>query len=152
MANMQQEEWIKWEKHFEIGIPVLDEQDKSLVNLCNRLHSEIVASRSGEGKGWRMAFSDALREAVNYTKTHFLLEEKLMAAAGFDGLSVHKNRHQEFIGKVGELLSSFDHCDIQAALDFSSFLHEWIIMHIAREDKLFAKKVLDYLALHKHTE
>ena len=143
------EEWVKWEKRFEIGIPVIDEQHRHLVELCNQLHGEIMSTRAGEGKALLLAVSDALRETVNYTKTHFSLEEKLMAAAGFDGLPAHKKRHQEFAEKISAMLSSFDKVNLQAALDFSKFLYEWILEHIAYEDKLYAKKVLEHLAAHK---
>ena len=148
----QNDELIRWEKSFELGIPAIDAQHRSLVQLCNQLHGAIMSSRVTNGKEWREAFSDALREAVNYTKTHFPLEEKLMEAADFESLSTHKRRHHEFVEKIGEMLSSFDHCNIQAALEFSRFLQHWITVHIAHEDKLYAKKVLEYLAMRKHTE
>ena len=152
MLTEENEEWIRWEKSFELGIPAIDEQHRHLVGLCNQLHGEIMASRTTNENTWREAFSDALREAVNYTKTHFSLEEKLMAAAGFENLSLHKRRHHEFIEKIGELLSSFDQSNLQVALEFSRFLYDWITVHIAHEDKLYAKKVLDYLAAHKRAE
>lgn len=89
--------WVKWEKKFELGIPAIDEQHRHLVGLCNQLHSEIMSRRSPDGKAWRVALSEALRETVSYTRTHFHLEEKLMAAAGYGNLPGHKNRHQEFV-------------------------------------------------------
>ena len=147
MATEQNEEWVKWEKKFELGIPDIDKQHKHLVGLCNQLHGDIMSGRGG--KTWRMALSDALRETVSYATTHFSLEEKLMAAAGFDGLPAHKVRHQEFIEKISEMFSSFDTINLQAALEFSKFLYEWILQHIAYEDKLYAKKVLEHLAAHK---
>lgn len=73
--------WVKWEKKFELGIPAIDEQHRHLVGLCNQLHSETMSRRSPDGKAWRVALSEALRETVSYTRTHFHLEEKLMAAA-----------------------------------------------------------------------
>lgn len=137
--------WIKWEKKFELGIPIIDEQHKHLVSLCNQLHSEIMMRRSPDGKVWRIALSDALREAVNYTQTHFQLEEKLMVAAGFEQTAKHKKRHQEFIEIISKTLSTFDQVTLQTALDFSKFLYEWILEHIAYEDKLYVKPILEYL-------
>ncbi len=148
MTETQEEApaWVKWDKKFELGIPTIDEQHRYLVGLCNQLHEEVMCRRSSEGRTWRVALSDALRETVNYTKTHFLLEEKLMAAAGFEDMPAHKKRHQEFIEKISSMLSSFDQTNLQGALDFSKFLYEWILEHIAYEDKLYVKAVLQYLA------
>lgn len=145
--------WVKWEKKFELGIPAIDEQHKHLVRLCNQLHSEIMLRRSSsDGKAWRVALSDALRETVSYTRTHFLLEEKLMTAAGFDQLATHKKRHQEFVELISKTLSNFDQTTLQSALDFSKFLYEWILEHIAYEDKLYVKPVLEYLAAGKNAQ
>lgn len=138
--------WVKWEKKFELGIPAIDEQHRHLVGLCNQLHSEIMSRRSPDGKAWRVALSEALRETVSYTRTHFHLEEKLMAAAGYGNLPGHKNRHQEFVDTISRTLSGFDQTNLQSALDFSKFLYEWILEHIAYEDKLYVKPVLEYLA------
>ena len=145
MTTMQQEEFLKWEERFELGIPAIDEQHKSLVEIYNHLHGEVMETRIRGGSMWREALSDSLRDAVNHAKTHFALEEKLMAAAGYESLDIHKERHHDFVEKVTELLSSFNKCDLHDALEFSRFIHEWITMHIAREDKLYAKKVRNYL-------
>lgn len=145
MTTMHHEEFLKWEERFELGIPAIDEQHKSLVEIYNQLHGEVMATRIRGGDMWREVLSDSLREAVNHAKTHFALEEKLMAAAGYEGLDIHKERHHDFVEKVSEVLASFNKCDLHDALEFSRFIHEWITLHIAREDKHYAKKVRDYL-------
>ncbi|AEE16315.1 bacteriohemerythrin [Treponema brennaborense] len=136
--------WVKWEKKFELGIPVIDEQHKHLVGLCNTLHNEIMQQRGRDGKVWQTSLSAALRETVNYTRTHFVAEEKLMSVSGFDQFSAHKKRHQDFIETITQTLSTFDQATLQTALDFSKFLYEWILEHIAYEDKLYVKPVLEY--------
>lgn len=46
--------YIKWEKRFELGIPVLDRQHKMLVSLCNELYFSIMEHRSaGMNKNWQ---------------------------------------------------------------------------------------------------
>ena len=142
-------ELLKWEKRFELGIHAIDEQHKYLVGLCSRLHGEIVSPKSSDEKEWRAAIFKALQETVNYTKTHFSLEERLMAASGYKSFAAHRKRHQELIEKISATLSSFDKINLQGALDFSKFIYEWILQHIAHEDKLYVKPVLEYLSLHK---
>ena len=35
---------IRWDPKFSLGIPFIDEQHKHLVELCNKLYSEIMDS------------------------------------------------------------------------------------------------------------
>lgn len=36
---------IRWDPKFSLGIPLIDEQHKHLVELCNKLYTEVMASR-----------------------------------------------------------------------------------------------------------
>lgn len=139
--------WIKWEKKFELGIPAVDEQHKHLNTLCNNLREQILRFMSGthDAKSLQAVLSDTLRETVDYAITHFQTEEKLMAAAGYEGLEEHKNSHREFINKVKGMLADFDHATLQNAFDFSNFLYDWIFTHIAHKDKLYVTSVREYV-------
>lgn len=54
--------YIKWEKRFELGIPVLDKQHKMLVSLCNELYFSIMEHRSaGANKNWQLIMSKIIR-------------------------------------------------------------------------------------------
>ena len=46
-----EKDFIKWEKRFELGIPVIDAQHKRLVELCNDLYLTIVRNLSATSIG-----------------------------------------------------------------------------------------------------
>ena len=98
---------ISWDPKFSIGIPLIDEQHKHLVELCNKLYTEIMESRSKYGNNnnakWQIALAGTLKECVNYVATHFSSEEKLMKLVGYEQFAEHKNRHDEFTKKVMEI-------------------------------------------------
>ena len=50
----------------------------------------------------------------------------------------------EFTKKVLETAKGFNSMDFSDAIKFCKFLYEWILSHIAHEDKLYVKKVLEY--------
>ena len=146
-ANMsdQNESLVAWDKKLEFGIPKIDEQHKSLVELCNTLYQSIIRQKSEGKEGWQAALSDTMREAVDYILVHFRDEEKLLKAIGYEQFAEHKLRHQEFIAKTTETIANFDKATFQTAFDFVKFLYEWILRHIAYEDRLYVKPVMEYL-------
>lgn len=145
MIFNENSDFIRWEKRFELGIPTIDAQHKKLVDLCNELYLVIVRNKSRATiPGWQEALSDALRATVDYVKTHFADEEKLLAAVGYEGLEQQKAQHHGFTMKIAESLKTFNKATFQDAIDFVKFLYEWILQHIAVSDKQYVRAVMEY--------
>lgn len=132
---------VKWEPKYEIGIPVVDGQHKKLFKLCNNLH--VALCDQTLGLEWEKEFVYTLKQCVEYVKVHFKSEEILMRAAGFAGYEEHKKVHDAFIQKVLEF-SHEGNYSIGTAFRLLHFLYEWILSHIAHDDKLFVRSVLEY--------
>ena len=143
---------IRWDPKFAIGIPSVDEQHKHLVELCNKLYSEIMENRAKYGTDnnvqWQTALTGTLKECVSYVTIHFSSEEKLMTLVQYENFSEHKIRHEEFTKKILETASGFNSMSFSDAIKFCKFLYDWIISHIAHEDKLYVKKVVEYKQTH----
>lgn len=138
-------EFMEWTSRYEIGIPVIDEQHKTLVALCRRLHeSALTTDRNGQ----RESMVAALKECVAYVATHFATEESLMRSAGFEGLAAHKARHDEFSRSVLDTAKELEACRFTGARKFVMFLRDWILSHISYEDRLFAPSVAKWLSEH----
>ena len=136
-------EWIPWDKKYEMGISMLDSQNKELVNLCNAFRAEIMKRTRGDGPDWRVALGIALKGAVKYTKGHFVAQERMMQQIDYPKFQQHKRYHQEFVDMVAATLESFPKATMQTAFEFSGNLREWIISHIAHDDQEFAKYFFD---------
>ena len=139
---------IRWDPKFSLGIPFIDEQHKHLVELCNKLYSEIMDSHVKYGNDnnaqWQNALAGTLKECVDYVATHFSSEEKLMKFVGYEQFSDHKIRHEEFTKKVLETSTVFGSMSFSDAIKFCRYLYDWVLSHIAHEDKLYVKKVMEY--------
>ncbi len=136
--------FIAWNPKFELGIPVIDEQHKHLVALCNDLYQQLISNRQNISKEWQESFRSALKECANYVVTHFRDEETLMKASNYQRYKEHKNAHDIFTKKVLSSVASFENSTMSDAIQFVHFLYDWILSHIAMEDKMFAKPVLEY--------
>lgn len=141
-------DFIKWNPSFALGIPGVDNQHIHLVELCNKLYTGIMESRKKNGNNdnanWQAALAGSLKECVNYVAIHFSYEEGLMKMAGYPEYANHKKRHDEFTRKVLETAQNFNTMDFSDAVKFCKFLYDWILSHIAHEDKLFVKSVIEY--------
>ena len=136
-------EWVPWDKKYEMGISMLDSQNKELVDLCNTFRAEIMKRNRGDGPDWRVALGIVLKGAVKYTKGHFVAQERMMQQINYPKFQQHKRYHQEFVDMVATTLENFPKATMQTAFEFSSHLREWVISHIAHDDQEFAKYFFD---------
>lgn len=136
--------YIAWDSKFDLGIPVIDNQHKKLVNLCNNLYEALMKNKAEGIPTWQSSLTDTLRECVDYVKTHFHDEEVIMQAAGYVNYASHKRAHEDFIYKILETTREFDKATFTTAFQFVRFLYDWILRHIAHEDKLYVKRIQEY--------
>lgn len=143
IAVPENENFIVWQDRFAIGIPVIDDEHKRLVELCNELYKEIMTSKSS---GRKDAVRVALKDCADYVQTHFNNEEKLMQVCGYKDFDAHKQQHIEFTKKVLEKIQNFDNETFASSLEFVKFLYDWVLSHIAHTDTLYVNDLKAYLA------
>ena len=60
-----------------------------------------------------------------------------MKACGFSGYEAHKQRHKEFVQTITQVLKGFDEMTVTLGFDFADYLRDWVLSHIACEDKQY---------------
>jgi hemerythrin-like metal-binding protein len=73
-----------------------------------------------------------------YVIEHFSTEEKLLLEINYPGYAAQKREHAYFIKRLLEEADRFDQGDNWAPSRFVSFLADWLVSHIATEDKKYA--------------
>jgi hemerythrin len=126
-------ELIKWSSSFSVGVKLIDEQHQALLNLCNDMFQHCV----GEEKAEREYFEKVIHGAVEYVKIHFATEEKIMLKTRFAGYAEHKKEHESFVLNVVEQLQAYNSGKRLVLNNFTRFLKEWILTHIAVSDKQY---------------
>ncbi len=138
--------FIEWEEEFETGIPAIDHDHKTLVDLINEVHA--VIQRGGAAR----EVEDVVERLTQYVAEHFEREERYMEAAGYAGLTAHIARHEDFTHQVGTLAREFDldpdAVDLNALLEF---LADWLTNHILKADKAYAPTVRAWLERNPET-
>jgi hemerythrin len=141
---------VEWHDSYSIGIRLVDDQHKELINLTNRLHEASVM-------GWdksKVAFMSAIRGMVDYVGYHFSTEEKIMERVNYPEYKVHKKEHSDFVKEVLRQVQDFQAGQKVSANDLVLFLKDWVLAHIAVCDKkmgIYLIKLKRDGALHRIT-
>ncbi len=119
---------MTWNDRYSVGVKVLDDQHKGLVDTLNKLHGAMMKGQAREITG------SLLRQLVEYTREHFASEEKLMTSTRYPALAQHKAKHKELTAQVSEFVHSYEKGTASINLDLMNFLRDWLGTHILKED------------------
>lgn len=126
--------FVEWDVKYSVGIKEIDEQHKRLLEITNNLFNACT-----QGKDVANAeFKDAIKDAVNYVKTHFAFEEDLLTKNNYPELKRHKLEHEAFVKKILEEAKNFETGKQFVPNNFVRFLRDWTLEHIAVSDKKYA--------------
>jgi len=120
-----------WNDSYSVGVMDIDAQHKRLVELVNELHDAMSL-----GKG-RDTVGKTLDGLIDYTRTHFAFEEKLMAVHTYPAAAQHKIEHESLTRQVVELQGKFLTGQATVTLTVMKFLKDWLSNHILSVDKKF---------------
>lgn len=121
-----------WDDKLKTNHQNIDTDHKKLVDLVNKLYD---AMQAGKGKD---VCGKVLNELFDYTKTHFAMEERLMAVHNYAKTAEHKAEHAKLLKEVGDFKVKFDAGSLTVTASLLSFLRDWLINHISKSDKALA--------------
>jgi hemerythrin len=121
-----------WSNEYSVGVEEIDNQHKMLFELLNRLFLAAVKRED------QQLTIEVLQALVDYTKTHFGLEERLLEESGFAGVPGHREDHLRFIAKVNDMMRKFQVEDRSVTFELINFLKTWLRNHILHSDMEYA--------------
>jgi hemerythrin len=128
-----QQPYIAWDEKSSTGVPILDEQHRSIVGIINTLHYFVERGQVEE------VLRPTLEAMLQHTVLHFRTEEMLLADARYPGLAQHARKHKRLLGDIrqvcGEAAVSKD------ARPVLAFLRAWWLNHIVEEDRKYVPYV-----------
>jgi len=143
VTNNPDGDFIKWDPKLKIGIPQIDQQHETLVNMCNDFYQSLLQNNNSDD--YKEIVRETLEKCMNYAATHFKDEEKFMLASNFPGYKAHKISHDSFVEQVELTYNDLEHLPIGEAIKFAHFLYNWIQNHIAYEDRLYLPNLMEFL-------
>lgn len=131
--------FFEWSDAMSVGIAEIDEQHKVLIDILNRLFLAVVKRESHE------ITIEILDTLVDYTKTHFGLEERLLHDAKYDAaaFAAHRQEHRAFVEKISSAANKHLVEGKSVSFEIINFLKHWLQDHILVTDKQYATALQD---------
>jgi len=123
-----QDEFMKWEPAFNLGIKQIDDQHKKIVEFINTLNLAVLDNNSDD------KIESILDEMSKYAIYHFKTEEDMFRKYDFPLLNEHVEEHAAFINKVADFRSKFDQGQ-SITFRLMSYLRNWLSDHILDSDR-----------------
>ncbi len=129
---MSKLDYVVWNDEYSVGIAVLDEQHRQILNLINDLYNAKDYSQDG------LAVWHLLSVLRDYTMTHFAEEEAMMKRCGYRDFDHHKIIHDQLRENTEQLCKA--QRDVMRDLSFEvlNFLRKWWTQHILGMDRKYA--------------
>jgi hemerythrin-like metal-binding protein len=132
---------FEWnDNKMSLGIKLIDEQHKELLNIINLLANSISNSSQKED------ILDIVDKLIDYASYHFKTEEELFDKFNYTQRKHHTNEHNDFAKKFIDLRAEVidgeyykEESPINIAEDMFDFLTYWLINHILYEDRNFVE-------------
>ena len=117
---------IKWTNDLSVGVELIDEQHKMLIQHLNNL-AKAVKQQQGASE-----ITDTLNFLIDYTGFHFSMEERNMKAHGYPEFESHKAKHEEFKTILADMEIQFrdDGPTTILAEAIDALLISWLLKHI----------------------
>jgi hemerythrin-like metal-binding protein len=118
-----------WDKTFEVGHPLIDEQHSQLFSALNNL---IQACHSGA----REEFENGITFLGNYVVKHFSDEEEVQKSQGFPDYPNHKKIHDDYKAAVSKFASQWlaSGPTDEVLKEVRIHVGGWLINHIKAQD------------------
>src|SRR5208337_1398784 len=123
--------FFAWSEKYSVNVREIDEQHKRLIGLVSQLHTAM-----SQGKG-KEALDKILKELIQYTRTHFAAEERLLKDNGYPEYEVHKAKHYSMTQKVAGIYRDYQDGKATITFEVMNFLENWVDKHIMGTDKLY---------------
>ncbi|MCP4725667.1 MAG: bacteriohemerythrin [bacterium] len=130
---------VKWNDEFSTGIAMLDNQHKNLINRIVKLTKAIENGREG------MEVTQMIDFLKEYTRAHFLAEEKYMDKYKYPESSFHKQEHKKFLKTLNEIkrLHSGYSPNGDTAIHLQYELWQYFKEHLSVVDSVLGKFLLE---------
>ena len=122
---------IEWKPALELGVPEVDSDHRTLVELLNRITTATEREEALE----------VLDQLERYTGYHFAREEALMAEYGYEFAGEHVREHQDLFFEVKNQIEDLL-TNERGVREVGQFMQRWLLRHIAGADRLLCEAIV----------
>lgn len=120
--------FMEFNDSLRVGNRLIDQEHEQLIEFINLLQRALENDAS-EG-----LVGQVLNGVIEYTKTHFFVEEELMRAYDYPDVENHKKAHIGFKGQAQKLVEQYERGEGGLTESVMQFLKDWLTGHIMTVD------------------
>lgn len=131
---------LTWDETFAVGSELLDQQHKILFQLINRFSAAV------EREANTAELSKIFSEVLDYTETHFSMEEQLMKRFEYPDRENHMAIHSRLVSDAKSTYEDIKAGKKGAPKSAIDFLANWLEKHIKGTDTKYSSYLSDAAA------
>lgn len=124
---------LSWSDKFSVGVDEIDRQHKHMMRLINDIDDVVAKGGAYE------QIEPIVIELVEYAKTHFAYEEKMLLANQCSDYEAHKQNHEILTKELSDWQEKLKHCSKEQLKELMTILRLWFPGHILGADKKHAQ-------------
>jgi hemerythrin len=132
IAGVRKMGQFKWRDAYSVHVDEIDDQHKTIIDMCNTLQDAIQTRKSKEVVG------DIIKKLFRYAQTHFICEEKYFKQLDYPDADEHIVEHHKFVDRVFKLMNDYEKDRMGLTAQVMEFLQDWLDDHIQTHDKKYA--------------
>ena len=121
-----------WKKRYEVGIPSIDQQHKTLFSLIEK-----VTTPLGGGNEDSNDLEGRLGELLSFAREHFAGEEEKMIKTDYAEYERQKSEHEKILKELDDYYNRLCTNREDTEVDFLEYLKGWIVTHTLAEDRKY---------------
>ncbi len=121
---------LQWRQQFSVANDLIDSDHQYLIEIINKAETCLKANDS-------IALKQVLEDMARYGKNHFEREELVAKAVGYPKSDQLHLSHAQLNDKLAAFTAQMgDTWTESDTVQFSTFLRDWLINHVIKEDML----------------
>lgn len=129
--------FFQFDDSLKVGNKLIDQEHATLIEYINLLQKSV------ENEISNTLMSQVLDGLIDYTKTHFFVEEEMMKAFEYPERDAHLSAHEGFCRKIDGLKVNFEQGSSDISSEALEFLKDWLTSHILTVDKRLSEFLAD---------
>lgn len=127
--NLGESMEFTWNESYSVGNEIIDNDHRGLFDTLNSLESAAKWPNPED-------IAVILETLIDYTRTHFQREERLMRGVGYPEFDEHQAKHDAFTRKVLAIRKIYhEDPDSVDLVKLVEFLRGWLLRHILGSDR-----------------
>lgn len=123
--------FMPWNTELEVGIGLIDEQHRWLVDCTNELYEHMQVAEPDHAEIARL-----LDGLMDYTTSHFIAEEEMFQRLNYPQAAAHKAEHDHFTAQIMSLLQRHEGGNVSGG-EALELLMSWLLNHIVKVDRAY---------------